>query len=90
MAVTTEGIGAAVAAAATVAMAPADNSGNGGGRRKQRCRQQWGHSTINQKAAAIAAETATEMAIVGAGDGSNKDGGSNNSCDDGNGGANSS
>jgi hypothetical protein len=69
---TAEGKGAVVAVAATLAMAPADSSGgnggagkNGGGRRKQR--QQRGQTTINQKAAAIAAETAIVAAAETAG-----------------------
>jgi hypothetical protein len=69
---TAEGKGAVVAVAATLAMVPADSSGgnggagkNGGGRRTQR--QQRGQTTINQKAAAIAAETAIVAAAETAG-----------------------
>jgi hypothetical protein len=58
-----EGKGAVVAVAATLAMAPADSSGGNGGAQ----RQQRGQTTINQKAAAIAAETAIVAAAETAG-----------------------
>ena len=44
----------------TAAVATAGAGKNGGGRWKQR--QQWGQTTINQKAAAISAETAIVVA----------------------------
>ncbi len=49
---------------ATVAMALADNRGNGGRWKRQwKQSQRRGQTTINQKAAAIAAETAVVVAV---------------------------